>query len=139
MNVYTLWENDSFGIATPKNPHIPYSEGLHLIISPKREAPNAWADVNLSAETFRLASQVCESLETKSFAPWFNIQANGNWGLLPGAQPFFHVHIYGRNKTDMWGKPLILPSAPETYQNDPMPEADRIAIAGVLASSLANS
>jgi diadenosine tetraphosphate (Ap4A) HIT family hydrolase len=58
-------------------------------------------------------------------APWFNIQFNGNWGLLPGNTPFFHLHVYGRNKTANWAKPVVLPEAPKTYQNAPMPEADQ--------------
>lgn len=64
-------------------------------------------------------------MEDLHIAPWFNIQANGNWGLLPGAEKFFHIHIYGRNKTNAWGKPLILPELPGIYQNEPMPESDR--------------
>lgn len=125
MNVFTLWENDAFAVSTPKNPHLPYSEGPHVVVAPKGEAANAWQDVDLAQATFKLAAQVCKLMEDLRLAPWFNIQANGNWGLLPGAEPFFHVHIYGRNKTDSWGKPIVLPEAPRTYQNDSMPEADR--------------
>jgi len=139
MNIYTLWENDSFMIGTPKNPHVPYTEGAHIIVSPKHEVPNAWTDLNLSAATFRLASQACQVMEKMRFAPWFNIQANGNWGLLPGAQPFFHVHVYSRNKTSAWGKPVTLPEAPGTYQNSPLPEGDRTALSDALKSSLSDS
>lgn len=64
-------------------------------------------------------------MEGLNMTPWFNLQANGNWGLLPGATTFFHIYIYGRNKTNSWGKPIILPVAPKTYQNNPMLEADR--------------
>lgn len=136
MSTFTLWENDAFSISTPKNPHLPYIEGAHIIVSPKREAPNAWTDLELSATTFRLASQACQVMEKMQFAPWFNIQANGNWGLLPGGQPFFHVHIYSRNKTSTWGKPVVLPEAPGTYQNDPMPEGDRTALSQAFKSAL---
>jgi diadenosine tetraphosphate (Ap4A) HIT family hydrolase len=104
MNVFTLWENESFTITTPKNPHTPYSEGLHVIVAPKREIPNAWTDIDLSEATFKLTAQACKVMEDLKLAPWFNIQANGNWGLLPEAEPFFHIHIYGRNKTQSWGK-----------------------------------
>lgn len=127
-----------FAISTPKNPHIPYTEGPHIIISPKREIPSAWTDIELSTATFRLAAQVCQTMERIQFAPWFNIQANGNWGLLPGGKPFFHVHIYGRNKTENWGKPVLLPEASNTYHNEPMPETDRLALAKTLAASLSN-
>ncbi len=75
-------------------------------------------------------------MEEIELAPWFNIQANGNWGLLPGGRTVFHIHILGRNKTDMWGKPVILPEAPGSYHNEPMPEDDRLALAEALKSSL---
>jgi diadenosine tetraphosphate (Ap4A) HIT family hydrolase len=120
-----LWENEKFSIITPLNPHLPYSEGLQLVVSPKEEIANAWQKPDLAAETFKLASTACAIMERLAMAPWFNIQANGNWGLLPGSTPFFHIHIYGRNKTTNWAKPIVLPEAPKTYQNEPMPLADR--------------
>jgi diadenosine tetraphosphate (Ap4A) HIT family hydrolase len=136
VNTFILWENNKFTISTPKNPHFPYSEGLHLIIAPKQEVANAWQDIELASETFKLASTVCKVMEGLQLAPWFNIQANGNWGLLPGNTPSFHVHVYGRNKTETWGKPIILPEAPGTYQNDPMPETDRDKLIDIFKTSL---
>jgi len=132
MNSIILWENSEFAVSTPKNPHIPYSEGMHLVIAPKVDVPNAWEDVDLASKAFRLASQVCKVLSDLSMAPWFNIQANGNWGLLEGNTPFFHIHVYGRNKTPTWGKPLVLPEAPGTYTYDPMPEAHQNKISAAL-------
>lgn len=137
MNIFTLWENDKFTVSTPKNPHVPYSEGLHIIVAPKQEVANAWQDVKLGAETFQLASYACKIMEDLEMAPWFNLQANGNWGLLPGGTPFFHIHVYGRNKTETWGKPIVLPEAPGTYQNEPMPEADRNKLTEAFNTSLA--
>ena len=124
-NNFLLWENDEFIIKTPFNPHVPYSEGLHLVINPKKEIKTAWDDSQVAAKAFGLASQACKIMEELEMAPWFNIQANGNFGLLPGATPFFHLHVYGRNKTSTWAKPITLPTAPKTYKNDPMPENDR--------------
>lgn len=98
-NNYLLWENEQIQIKTPFNPHVPYSEGPHLIITPKHEIESAWADIDLSTDTFKVASLACRAMASADFAPWFNIQANANWGLLPAATPFFHVHVYGRNKT----------------------------------------
>lgn len=137
MNIFTLWENDTHTVGTPKNPHIPYSEGLHVVVVPKQNVANAWQDVNLGVETFRLASSACQIMEDVGMAPWFNLQANGNRRLLPGETPFFHIHAYGRNKTETWGKPLVLPEAPGTFQNEPMPEADRNKLAEALNASLA--
>ena len=136
MNIFALWENDQFTISTPKNPHFPYSEGLHVIVSPKQEVTNAWQDIDLSEATFKLAAMACKIMEDLGMAPWFNIQANGNWGLLPGATPLFHVHVYGRNKTEAWGKPITLPAAPGTYKNEPMPEADRTKLRDAFKASL---
>ena len=136
MNIFTLWENEQLSILTPKNPHIPYSEGIHVIVSPKQEVANAWQDIDLSEATFRLATLSCKIMDDLGIAPWFNIQANGNWGLLPGATPFFHVHIYGRNKTDSWGKPVTLPEAPKTYNNEPMPEEDRVKLSNAFMTIL---
>jgi diadenosine tetraphosphate (Ap4A) HIT family hydrolase len=124
-NNYLLWENDEFIVKTPFNPHIAYSEGLHVIVAPKQDVRSAWENTELAGRAFALAAEACKVMEDVRLAPWFNIQANANWGLLPGATPFFHLHIYGRNKTGRWAKPIILPEAPKTYQNDPMPESDR--------------
>ena len=135
-NNYLLWENDTFLVKTPFNPHIPYSEGLHVIVAPKADIVTAWEDAELSGEAFKLASKVSKVINELNLAPWLNLQANGNWGLLPGATPFFHIHIYGRNMTESWGKPITLPELPKTYQNDPMTEADRELLTNVLKENL---
>lgn len=124
-NSYILWEDEDFVVQTPENPHIPYLEGPHVIVAPKQAAVSAWANPGLAGETFKLAAKACAVMEDLELAPWFNLQANGNWGLLSGRSPFFHIHIYGRNKTKSWGKPIVLPEAPGTYRNDPMPKDDR--------------
>lgn len=138
MDSFTLWENKNFTITTPANPHIPYTEGAQIVVSPKQEVPNAWTDPTLSAATFRLAAQVCQIMEKLGVSQWFNIQANGNWGLLPGSKPVFHIHVFGRNKTSAWGKSLVLPETPGTYQNESMPESDRTALIEALKSALSD-
>lgn len=127
-NNFLLWENDDFLIKTPYTPHLPYSEGPHLIVTSKVEYENAWQNPDIAAEAFRIAAKACRIMETLEIAPWFNLQANGNWGLLPGAEKFFHIHIYGRNRTRQWGKPVVLPELPGTYHNEPMPENDRLKL-----------
>jgi diadenosine tetraphosphate (Ap4A) HIT family hydrolase len=135
-NNFTLWENKTYIISTPLNPHQPYSEGVHVVVASKADIANAWQDPKLTGEMFKLAAKACKIMEAMGLGPWFNLQANGNWGLLPGGTPFFHIHIYGRNKTLSWGKPLILPEAPKTYQNDPMPETDRTSLSEALITNL---
>lgn len=122
---FLLWENDSFVIKTPFNPHINYKEGLHLVVTTKEDYETAWEDPKVTGQVFELAARVSKIVEETKLAPWFNIQSNGNWGLLPGASKFFHVHVYSRNRTESWGKPIILPELPGTYKNEPMPGSDR--------------
>jgi hypothetical protein len=98
------------------------------MLAPKKAYENAWSDPLVAAKAFELSAQACKILETLNMAPWFNIQANGNWGLLPDARKFFHIHIYGRNKTVNWGRPIVLPEAPKTYTNEPMPKNDQLVI-----------
>ena len=124
-NNFLLWENETFLIKTPFNPHISYSEGVHLIVTTQAEYETAWDDPKISGQVFELAARASKIIEVAGLAPWLNMQANGNWGLLPGATPFFHIHIYGRNKTESWGKPILLPEQPGTYKYDPMPQSDR--------------
>jgi diadenosine tetraphosphate (Ap4A) HIT family hydrolase len=135
-NNYLLWEDDTFLVKTPFNPHISYIEGLHVIVAPKADITTAWDDPELTGRAFALAAKVTKVMSELELAPWFNLQANGNWGLLPGATPFFHVHIYGRNKTDSWGKPITIPELPKTYHNEPMPEGDRELLASALKEQL---
>jgi diadenosine tetraphosphate (Ap4A) HIT family hydrolase len=124
-NNLLLWEDDHFMIKTPLNPHIPYSEGLHLIVTSKIAFESAWADPDKAAQAFTIAAKACKMIEDEGLAPWFNIQSNGNWGLLSDGKKFFHIHIYGRNQTSRWGKPITLPELPGTYSNEPMPESDQ--------------
>jgi hypothetical protein len=124
-NNFLLWEDENFVIKTPFNPHIPYSEGLHLIVTSKIAFENAWSNPEISSEAFKISAKACKIMENLQVAPWFNIQANGNWGLLSDGQKFFHIHVYGRNRTNTWGRPITLPQLPGTYQNEPMPESDR--------------
>lgn len=138
-NNYLLWEDDTFVVCTPFNPHISYEEGLHIIVKLKKEMQTAWQDPDLSGRAFTLAAHVSKIAEDLDISPWFNLQANGNWGLLPGAEKFFHIHVYGRNQTANWGKPISLPEAPNTYHNEPMPEFVRDQISQVLAAFFADA
>lgn len=135
-NNFVLWENEDFLVKTPFSPHMPYSDGPHLVVAPHADMRAAWDDVALGTEAFALATQLCKIMDDIQFAPWFNIPANGNWGFLPGNVPFFHIHIYGRNHGESWGKPITLPEAPGTYQNDPMPETDRERLIAVFNERL---
>ncbi len=135
---WPLWSNEKFEIFTPVNPHISPEEGLHVVVLPKVEIVSAWRSPDLCAETFRIAAEAARAMEELKLAPWFNLQANGNWGLLPGRAPRFHVHIYARRKGKTWGMPVQLPSAPGTYQNEPMTEDERRKLSEALNSSIEN-
>ena len=135
-NNYLLWENEVFIVCTPFNPHLPYSEGPIVVVKPKTNIINSWQEPTLTGDAFELSAKICQIMEELHMTSWFNLQANGNWGLLKNATPFFHIYIYGRNKTSEWGKPIILPTAPKTYQNDPMPEVDRNRLSNKLKTDL---
>lgn len=129
---WTLWSNEKFEIFTPVNPHLPSEEGLHVVVLPKVEIASAWRNPDLCAETFRIAAKVAGVMEELKLAPWFNLQANGNWGLLPGSTPRFHVHVYARRKGKTWGMSVQLPLAPGTYHNEPLTEEERKSLSEVL-------
>lgn len=122
---FILWENTDFKIITPSNPHTPQKEGVHLVVLPKKQIASAWEDIETGGKAFMLAGRVCKTLKRLNFGDWFNLQANGNWGLHPGKKPLFHIHIYARIKeSDTWGKPVKLPDLPGTFQHEPMSQED---------------
>jgi diadenosine tetraphosphate (Ap4A) HIT family hydrolase len=134
---WTLWEDARFGVTTSDNPHLPSEEGCHLVVCPKDPPPHAWADPAVTAATVELAARVSGVLVRLGQVDWINLQVNGNWGLLPGASPRLHVHIYGRKKTGKtWGQPVDLPKAPGQFGYAPLAEADRERIRLALAETL---
>lgn len=133
---YTLWSGEKFEVITLQNPHIPVQEGFHLLITLKERVPSAWTNPALCGEAFELSARVCQVMEKLELAPWFNLQANGNWGLLPNSTPHFHVHIYARRKGKTWGMPVQLPLAPNTYNNEPMSDGEREKLSEVLLEFL---
>jgi len=133
---WVLWSNEKFEIFTLTNPHLSPEEGLHIVVWPKTNVSSAWADPDLCAEAFKIATKVSQVMEELKLAPWFNLQANGNWGLLPGSVPRFHVHVYARRKGKTWAMPVQLPFAPGTYHNEPMAEIERESLSEALKRKL---
>ena len=137
---WTLWEDARFAVTTPANPHLPPEEGCHLLVLPKDPPPHAWADPAVTAAACELAARVSRVLGHLGLVDWVNLQANGNWGLLPGSTPHLHVHIYGRRKGGKtWAQPVELPTAPGQFGFAPLAEADRARIAAALAKSLGSA
>jgi diadenosine tetraphosphate (Ap4A) HIT family hydrolase len=137
VEIWTLWQDQRFVVTTSSNPHLPLEEGCHLIVAPKNPPPHAWADPGVTAATMELAARVCQVMERLGMAEWFNLQANGNWGLLPGGAPHLHVHIYARRRSGKtWAQPVDLPKAPGAFGFEPLPEADRARLADALAEAL---
>lgn len=134
---WTLWQDARFVVSTPANPHVPPEEGCHLQVWPRQAPAHAWADPALTGAAFELAARVSRVLERLGLVDWVNLQANGNWGLLPGATPRLHVHIYGRRRGGQtWGEPVDLPKAPGQFGFSPLSEADRERLTGALAETL---
>jgi diadenosine tetraphosphate (Ap4A) HIT family hydrolase len=134
---WTLWEDAAFIVVTTANPHVSPIEGCHVMVQPKNPPPHAWADPAVTAETMALTARVCQVMERLGLADWFNIQANGNWGLLPGGTPHFHVHIYGRRKGGKtWAQPVDLPKAPGAFGFEPLDASERGRLATALSEAL---
>ena len=69
-----------------------------------------------------------------------NVQANGNWALLPGGSPHLHVHIYARRRSGKTrAQPVDLPKPPGAFGFAPLAEADRVRLADALTESLLRS
>lgn len=120
-----LWKTRKFIVVTRKNPHLPKEEGCHLVIYSVRELKNAWESPKVCGEAFELAAKAAKILVDEKIVDWANLQYNGNWGLLKGATPVFHVHIYGRKKSGKtWGQPADLPKFPGTFSNKSVSKKD---------------
>ncbi len=92
--------------------------------------------VEPAAATFELAARVCQVMERLGLADWFNLPANGNWGLLPGGSPHLHVHIYARRRSGKtWAQPVELPKAPGTFGFEPLAETDRARLAAAISEA----
>jgi diadenosine tetraphosphate (Ap4A) HIT family hydrolase len=134
---WTLWEDARFSVTTTANPHLQPEEGCHLLVLPKDPPPHAWADPTLTAACFELAARVSQVLVNLGLVDWVNLQANGNWGLLPGAELHLHVHIYGRKRSGKtWAQPVDLPRAPGQFGFAPLSEVDRARLAAALTEAL---
>lgn len=133
---WILWSDKKFEIFTLANPHLSLKKGIHVVIRPKKRIASAWLNPKLCAESFMIAAKVSRIMKKLRIAPWFNLQANGNWHFLTGKRPYFHVHIYARRKGKTWGMPVQLPLKPGMFNNKPMPEKERNKLARVLKSSL---
>jgi len=133
---WILWSNKKFEVFTPANPHLPPREGLHVVVRPKKRVASVWSNPELCAETFKIAAKVSQVMKKLKMAPWFNLQANGNWHFLTGGAAHFHVHIYARRKGETWGMTVQLPAKPGTFHNNPMTEKERKNLSEVLSSHL---
>lgn len=133
---WILWSNKKFVIFTPANPHLPSKEGLHIVVRPKKKVASACSNPKLCAEAFKLAAKVSQTMKKLKMAPWFNLQANGNWHFLTGGPSHFHVHIYARRKGKTWGMPVQLPAKPGIFHNKPMTKKERGNLSEALNSYL---
>jgi diadenosine tetraphosphate (Ap4A) HIT family hydrolase len=123
---WVLWENENFVIKTPKNPHISPEEGCHVKVYTKQRIERSWDNPELAGKVFELAVKVSKVIIEEKIADWVNIQNNQNWSSLPGGEPEFHIHIYGRRKSGKtWCQPVELPKLPGTFKNEPMSQVDR--------------
>jgi len=116
-----LWRNTRFIIVTPKNPHLPESEGCHIIVFPVKHVEKGWEALDLAGETFKLALQVAKILVDEKIVDWANLQYNDNWRGAKTGKAWFHLHVYGRKRSGTtWGQPVVLPKTPKSFKNKPL-------------------
>lgn len=123
-----IYETENFVVAVPKVPHIPRTDGGHLWIRAKKQYFNNRVDLEpkLAIEVMRLTLLMGEALQKALKDRGINIerinyQENGNWAYQIGADPEFHVHLYGRTKdsiTQTWGEALVFPNKSTGFYDD---------------------
>lgn len=143
----TIWETDDFEIRLPKRPHIDRNDGGHLVVYPKR---NVSFRSELSVRETQSLAVLLQALEEAYILGmrnrgleiiWLNIQDNGNWAFLNNEERHFHIHLYGRCRTETNqtpGQALYLPAPDSTIydQNLPLNKRDIEAILNRLEQNI---
>lgn len=99
-----IYETENMVLRREPRPHISREEGGHLKISAKRDGVRERRDLTPreAVEMAWLSSVAGQAMEVglkKRGIPIvkINYQENGNWAAIPGSEPTFHLHLYGRS------------------------------------------
>lgn len=141
INGRVLYQTKTFSVVTPlTKPHIPREEGGHLMICatekyfPDRTAFSPEEAVELMRLSMLTAEAFPAAMAERGVAiDRINFQENGNWALLSGRPPVFHLHLYARqigSRSQIWGEALFFPDPhdPRYESFAPLTEEDCAAI-----------
>ena len=106
-----LFENKDVRVVHPVQPAFPTSEGIHLVVEPKK--PDVIAESKAVFYSLGVAKTVAEGKFTPDF--WANIHRSGHPGTAKG------TNVYGKNPQSVkgWGKPIII-RKPEERVEEPL-------------------
>jgi hypothetical protein len=141
-----IWSDENFEIRLPNRPHVDRDDGGHLVVYPKRDVSFRSELPVQEAQALAVLLQALE--EAYLFAMrargldmvWLNIQDNGNWSLLTDKPRHFHVHLYGRCRTEHGqtpGQALVFPD-PHSAIYDEKKQLDEGDIAAIIDRLEAN-
>lgn len=141
-----IWSDENFEIRLPNRPHVDRDDGGHLVVYPKRDVSFRRELPVQEAQALAVLLQALE--EAYLFAMrargldmvWLNIQDNGNWSLLTDKPRHFHVHLYGRCRTEHGqtpGQALVFPD-PHSAIYDEKKQLDEGDIAAIIDRLEAN-
>ena len=141
-----IWSDENFEIRLPNRPHVDRDDGGHLVLYPKRDVSFRSELPVQEAQALAVLLQALE--EAYLFAMrargldmvWLNIQDNGNWSLLTDKPRHFHVHLYGRCRTEHGqtpGQALVFPD-PHSAIYDEKKQLDEGDIAAIIDRLEAN-
>ena len=142
-----VWINKHFEIRLPNRPHVDREDGGHLVVYPKRDVSFR---SELPVQETQALAVLLQALEEAYISAmrargldmvWLNIQDNGNWSLLFDRPRHFHVHLYGRCRTEHGqtsGQALVFPGPESSIydENQPLNQGDLEAIVTRLESNL---
>lgn len=142
-----VWSDKHFEIRLPMRPHVDRDDGGHLVVYPKRDVGFR---SELPVEEAQALAVLLQALENAYILAmrsrgldmvWLNIQDNGNWSLLADKPRHFHVHLYGRCRTEVGqtpGQALVFPDPHSTVydENRQLDEEDIAAIVDRLEANI---
>lgn len=134
-----VWSDEHFEIRLPNRPHVDRDDGGHLVVYPRRDVGFRSELPVQEAQALAVLLQALEEAYISAMRDrgldmvWLNIQDNGNRSLLSDKPRHFHVHLYGRCRTERGqtpGQALAFPD-PHSHvydENRPLNEGDLEAI-----------
>lgn len=140
-------ESTGDGRERGRRPHVDRDDGGHLVVYPKRDVSFRSELPVQEAQALAVLLQALEEAYISAMRArgldmvWLNIQDNGNWSLLADKPRHFHVHLYGRCRTEHGqtpGQALVFPDPHSTVydENKQLDEGDLAAILDRLESNI---